>query len=163
MDDSLYLATLKYLGYRPRSEKEIRDYLRKKLAKINDPYVEQNIETIIQMIVVKLKKQRFLNDEEFARMWVRSRTEFKPKGRRLIQLELKQKGISAEIIEKVLYQPEEALVSDLDNAIELLEKKKKKYEGMERQERFMKSGNMLARRGFDLDTIRRAIDVVFEK
>ena len=52
---------------------------------------------------------------------------------------------------------------DKELAIRLLEKNKRKYEGMGRQERFNKAGSMLARRGFDLDSIKRAIDVVFGK
>ncbi|HXS14665.1 MAG TPA: regulatory protein RecX [Candidatus Saccharimonadales bacterium] len=156
--DSLYLRVLKYLGYRPRSEKEIRDYLAKKTANILNFDVQ-----LIDLIIHKLKQQRFLNDREFARMWVHSRTSFKPKGRRIIAMELKQKGISPELIEEALLSPEEALPTDLENATEVLEKKRKKYEGMERQERFNKAGSMLARRGYDLDTIRKAIDLVFGK
>lgn len=163
MDDQLYLAVLKYLSYRPRSEKEIRDYLQKKIAKIKDQNLVQNAETIITVVIAKLKKQRFINDEEFTRMWVRSRTTFKPKGRRLIRIELQQKGISTELINKVLEEPVEELVSDLDNAIQILEKKRKKFEAMDPNERFNKAGSMLARRGFDLDTIRKSIDAVFGK
>lgn len=163
MDDVLYLATLKYLGYRPRSEKEIRDYLKKKIAKIADPILLQNAETIISTLIAKLKSQKFLNDEEFAQMWARSRMEFGQKGRQLIKMELQQKGISPEIIEKVLSKQGEEIKSDLENAIIFLEKKKKKFASMGWQERYNKVGHMLARRGFDLDTIRKSIDSVFGK
>lgn len=163
MDEKLYLAVLKYLGYRPRSEKEISEYLKKKIQKLKDTTVTANAEAIIKIIIAKLTKQKFLNDEEFARMWVRSRTSYRQKGRRLIQMELKQKGITQEIIEKVLTQSHEEFASDLENAIQILERKRKRFETMDTQERFNKAGSMLARRGFDLDIIRKSIDSVFGK
>lgn len=147
--DAYYLKALKYLQYRPRSEKEIRDYLRKK--KVNEQHVV--------LIIEKLKQQKFLNDEEFAKMWIRSRTEFKPKGWRLIKLELQQKGISEEIMKNL----GEETRDELRLAKEILEKKRKKFEPMNRQERFNKAGSLLARRGFDLDKIRKAIEEVFGK
>lgn len=176
--DSLYLRVLKYLNFRPRSEKEIRDYLKKLLKR--HPELDsgsheiadqaRNDEALVDLVVHKLKQQRFLNDTEFAKMWIRSRTEFKPKGERLIRLELKQKGISKDLIDEALvsfdedqqHHSEEAR-DDRVLAKELLEKKRKKYEGMEKQERFNKAGSMLARRGFDLDDIKWAIDQVFGK
>lgn len=156
--DSLYLRTLHYLEYRPRSEKEIRDYLTKKLSQLSHADL-----SVIDLIIHKLKQQKFLDDREFARMWVRSRTSYKPKGEYVIRLELKQKGIKEDIIDEVLENPEIRVDSDLDLAIQLLEKKKKKYQDMQYQERFQKAGSMLARRGYDLDTIRKAIDRVFGK
>src|SRR5579872_5301708 len=155
--NALYLRVLKFLNFRPRSEKEIRDYLQKKLQKFTG--VDSSV---IDLIIHKLKQQKFLNDEEFAKMWVRSRTEFKPKGKYLVRQELKQKGISEDIIEEVL-GPEIRTQSDKDLAIQVLEHKKKKYAPMDRNERFQKAGSMLARRGFSLDTIRAAIDAVFGK
>lgn len=161
MEEALYLAALKYLNFRPRSEKETRDYLKKKLTKFpNAPL------SLIDIIVYKLKQQKFINDEEFAKMWVRSRTQFRPKGFRLIKLELKQKGISEEIIKRIesgVLNNELGARDEVDLATELVEKRRKKFEPMDKQERFNKIGSMLARRGFNLDTIRKAIDRVFGK
>ena len=160
--DTLYLKVLKYLNFRPRSEKEIRDYLKKKLGNAHASSFDSAQEgNIIDIVVHKLKQQKFLNDEEFAKMWVRSRTSYKPKGERLVRIELKQKGISQEIIDEVFESSEFRVQNDLELAVEMLEKKKNKYEGMERQERFNKAGSMLARRGYDLDVIKKAIKMVF--
>ncbi len=161
--DYLYTQTLKYLNYRPRSEKEIRDYLAKKLSGYSGGQSHGKSESLIEVIILKLKAQRFLNDREFAKMWVRSRSSYKPEGERLIRLELQQKGISKEIIDEVFANTEVRVHSDFDLAVELLEKNRKKYEGMGRQERFNKAGSMLARRGYKLDIIRKAIDQVFGK
>ncbi len=184
IEEVLYARVLNYLTIRPRSEKEIRDYLEKKLthsvipdsdsgsAKIDSRFPvsrqgrNENDNEIIEAILAKLKAQKFLNDEEFARMWIRNRTEFKPKGWRLIKMELKQKGIDEEILKKLelgMKSEGEEKRDEKELAIDLLQRKKRKYEGMGKQERFNKAGMMLAGRGFSLDTIRQAIDSVFEK
>lgn len=155
--NTLYLLVLKFLNFRPRSEKEVRDYLTKKIKKFS-----QTDFSAIDLIIHKLTQQKFLDDEEFARWLVRSRTEFKPKGKYLVKQELKQKGISQDIIEKVLGS-EIRTQSDKDLATQVLEHKKKKYASMEQRERFQKASSMLARRGFDVDAIREAIDAVFRK
>lgn len=169
--DTFYLLALRYLNIRFRSEKEIRDYLRKKLAKrIKDDKEKDETAQLIDLIIHKLKQQKFLNDEEFAIMWIRSRTAFKPKGQRLIRLELQQKGVSKEIIDKAFQafnsiQKEEKGEErdELSLAKDILDKKRKKFEPMDKQERFNKAGSLLARRGFDLDIIKAAIDEIFGK
>lgn len=144
--------TYRYLGIRNRSEKEIRDYLLKKKAESE----------IVEYIVELLKKQKFLNDEEFARVWVSSRARFRPKGKNALKFELKQKGIAREIIEKVLQQENEDLPDELTQAKRLIESRIKKLQGASRQEVYHKVGAFLARRGFDWDTIKRSIDEVLK-
>lgn len=189
--DTFYLLALRYLHIRFRSEKEIRDYLKKKInprhprpdrgsnqmdsrLRENDESKDEIAQTI-DLVIHKLKQQKFLNDEEFAKMWIRSRTEFKPKGERLIRLELQQKGVAKDIVDKAfeafdsapLGNPQgeqtEKKRDELTLAKEILEKKRKKFEVMERQERFNKAGSLLARRGFNLDEIKKAIEDVFGK
>ncbi len=163
--DALFLRVLKFLSFRPRSEKEVRDYLKRKIQKFPD--VDSSL---IDLIVHKLKQEKFLNDREFTKMWIRSRTEFKPKGERLIRLELQQKGIQKDLIDEAFQEydtDQKAILGEVRDesalAISLLEMKRKKYESMDRQERFNKAGSMLARRGFGLDSIKVAIDRVFGK
>ena len=171
MEDALYTRVLQYLNIRPRSEKEIRDYIAKQLKKPKvAKYIQEDFGLLTNRLITRLKQARFLNDLDFALWFIRSRTTFKPKGKRLISLELLQKGISKDLIEEAFVAFDRDQVGHAEQkrdegllATELLEKKRKKYEGMERQERFNKAGSMLARRGFDLDTIRQAIDSVFGK
>ncbi len=75
------------LKYRLRSEKEIRDRLRRKKFP----------ENIIRETVLFLKEKKFLDDKVFARVWINSRLK-KPLGLRRIRQELKVKGIEEEII-----------------------------------------------------------------
>lgn len=171
MEDALYTRVLQYLNIRPRSEKEIRDYIAKQLAKPKvAKYIEEDFGVLTNRLVNRLKVAKFLDDLQFALWFIRSRTTFKPKGKRLISLELQQKGISKDVVEQafIAYDAEQIELAEEERdevalAKGILEKKRRKYEGMERQERFAKAGSMLARRGFDLDTIKQAIDAVFGK
>lgn len=171
MEDALYTRVLQYLNIRPRSEKEIRDYIAKQLAKPKvAKYIEEDFGVLTNRLVNRLKVAKFLDDLQFALWFIRSRTTFKPKGKRLISLELQQKGISKDVVEQafIAYDAEQIELAEEERdelvlAKGILEKKRRKYEGMEWQERFNKAGSMLARRGFDLDTIKQAIDAVFGK
>src|SRR5438067_1557035 len=94
--DTYLSKTLRFLGYRSRSEKEIRDYLVKKTVST----------VVIERIIARLYEYKYLNDEEFARMWINNRTSYKPRSTFFIKMELKKKGIPSEIIEKILHNLE---------------------------------------------------------
>ena len=152
---------INYLSFRPRSEKEIREYLLGKNKPQKKTFAPPSFE-IIDAVVLKLKELRFLNDREFAASWVRSRIEYKPKSKSIIKMELRQKGISAELIEEVL-QSRIGKKDDITIARGLLEKRRKRYEDMKIQERYQKAGGFLARKGFSFEVIKSVIDEVFGK
>lgn len=143
-----YTLSLRYLTRRPRSEKELTDYLLKKKLDA----------TIIQQIIVRLKEQKFLDDKTFTQWWIDQRTRVNAKGMRVIQLELRKKGIPESDIEEVKSNPDVIIPSDGETARKLVAKKIAKYKGMDRHVIYQKLGSFLARRGFDWDTIRTAID-----
>ncbi len=145
--DKFFNSSLKFLSYRPRSEKEVRDSLTKKKASTE----------IIEQIIDRLKEHKFLNDLEFAQWFVRSRNLVKPKAGRVIKMELKQKGIASEFLENL------ETGDELANAKKLLDKKLARYKNLDRDEIYKKLGSFLARRGFDWDTIKKAIDESFGK
>lgn len=144
---------LRFLSFRPRSEKEIKDFLKRKKVSAS----------VIGIILTKLKNQKFVNDEEFAKWWMEQRTSFRPLGLRLIKIELRQKGLSQEIIEKIISNDEFLISNDLEQVRKLIEKKIARYKGLSRQELYQKLGGFLARRGFDWETIKQAIDEVVKK
>lgn len=87
-----YQRSMHYLSFRPRSEAEVR---RKLLEKgFNQPLVEE--------IIDRLKAERWLGDAQFARLWTENRTIFRPRSRRLLRYELRQKGVSEDHIEEAL-------------------------------------------------------------
>ena len=138
----------RYLSIRNRSETEIREYLGKKNA----------AQEIIDKIVTRLKEKKFLNDEEFARSFVLNRARLKPKGKKLLTLELRQKGIAEDLIKKVLDEVRGEIPDELSQAKSLIVKKMQKMVGMPKQEIYQKVGGFLARRGYSWDVVKKAID-----
>jgi regulatory protein len=143
--------TYRFLTIRNRSVKEVYDYLTKKKA---DPEV-------IQKIIGTLTEQKFLNDENFARSWIASRARFRPRGKQLLKIELQQKGIAKDIIEKVLSEKQEDLPDELTQAKELIKRKMERFKDLSRQEIYQKVGAFLARRGFSWSIAKKAIDSFF--
>lgn len=90
MQDSLN-AAYRYLSYRPRSEAEIRHMLKRR--RFADQVVEQTL--------AKLREQELSDDAAFARFWRDNRLTFRPKSKRLLQKELREKKVAPEIIEQV--------------------------------------------------------------
>ncbi len=76
-------AAMNLLARRPRSEREVRDRLKRK------GYPAETIEAA----VAKLEGWRYLDDEAFARYWVENREANRPRGRRLLEQELRLKGV----------------------------------------------------------------------
>lgn len=144
--EKFYNKALRFLSYRPRSEKEIRDNLIKKKTPAE----------IVEKIITRLKEQNFIDDEEFTKWWIEQRNTFKPRALKFIKIELKQKGISGEIIEKIIQD-------DLESAKKLVQKKINKYKNLPKQEVYQKLGRILASKGFNWETIKRVIDELFNK
>lgn len=126
----------------------MRDYLTKKKA----------AEEVIEKIITSLKEKKFLNDESFARSWVLNRARLKPKGKSFLKFELRQKGITDEIIQKVLAEVQEEIPNELEQAKSIISKRMERLKGAPREEIYQKVGGFLARRGFSWDIVKKAID-----
>ncbi len=150
--EGFYNKALKFLSYRPRSEKEVID----KLLKIKTP------EHLVNEIIKKLKDYKFLDDLEFAKMFTRERSLLKHKPVRVIKFELKQKGISEDLIEEVLADSKED-EKDLGKAKEIIQKKIARYKDLDSFKIKEKLSRFLVSRGFDYDTIKKAIDEFISK
>lgn len=153
-----YDRALRFLSFRPRSEKEIVEYLKRPRGRKKTTVEPQTIAKILN----KLKEHNFINDEEFTKWWVEQRTGAKPKGFRLIKIELQQKGVNRETIEKILGDYDTKIVS-AEGARRLLVKVLPRYSKIPRLERQQKLGQFLLRRGFDWDTVKEAIDEILKK
>lgn len=84
-------AAYYYLGYRPRSEGEVRHWLRKR-GFTNE---------VTEAAIAKLREQNLSDDLAFAQFWKDNRLSFRPKSRRSIEKELRDKKVASEIIEQV--------------------------------------------------------------
>lgn len=85
---------LKFLGYRARSEEEVRI----KLTQLGFP------ENSVKATLERLRSLNLLNDEDFARGWALGRAEGRGYGPLRIQRELRQKGISKSLIGQTLQE-----------------------------------------------------------
>lgn len=132
--------TLNLLSYRLRSEWELRDYLRRKKAP----------EEFVDKILNKLSINGYVNDEQFAKRWVENRRYMKATSRRKLAMELKQKRIPSEIVDKVLADDKEQ-VDEREVLRELVEKKRARYPD---QTKFMQ---YLARHGYSYDDIKTVL------
>lgn len=94
-----YAVGLKYLSTRVRSKKEIQDYLKRM------EYSSTNIENAI----IILEKQGYINDLNFAKAFLNNRLITTSNGPYKIKSDLKEKGISPEIIDEVLMEYTESI------------------------------------------------------
>ena len=90
--DSAMSVALRYLTSRPRSERELRDRLRRQT---------RSGRLVIDRTVEQLRTKGLLDDFTFAQYWVDQRVTFKPRSRRMLEMELRQKGVAGEAIEGV--------------------------------------------------------------
>ncbi len=161
MEDRFYNFALRFLSYRPRSEKEVRDRLKLKIQNSKVKITTQNSK-VIDGVIQKLKEKKFINDEEFAKGWIESRLRFKLRSLRLIKMELKQKGIDTETINNLI-NDEGLMINDLENAKKLIEKRIERLKGLNRQKIYEKLGRYLASKGFNWDIVKKSIDEVLGK
>lgn len=150
----------KLFGLRMRSEKEVRDYLRKLSFKRKAKDQEEIAEVTIKSLIERLKQKGMVNDEVFARAWVESRS--KKKGKNLVKAELFQKGIDREIIEEVI-SSQQSVVSEEEIAAQALEKKARAWSGLPNLEFRQKATQFLVRRGFDYSVAKEVIDNFLQK
>lgn len=127
-----------FLSYRARSESEIRQNLRK--HEFAEPVIEQTVE--------RLRQNGFANDTQFARVWVENRSAFRPRSRRMMAMELRQKGLDAEAVSSAIES-----VDDEALAYEAAQKRALRMKSLEWNEFRKKLSEFLARRGFSYSVI----------
>lgn len=142
LSHSCFGAALHYLGYRPRSEAEVRQRLHRR--GFNDEVADK--------VIIGLKERRLIDDVAFAQYWRDNRLSFRPRSRRLIRLELRQKGVATETADNV--------VEDLDDETAAYEaglKKARALSGLDYREFHRHLSDHLRRRGFDYENISSAV------
>jgi regulatory protein len=137
-----YDKSLGYLAYRPRSSAEVRRYL---MGKGVAPEV-------IDSVLDRLKAAGLVDDSDFAQYWVENRESFRPRGRRLLRQELRQKGISEGLIDDVLSDVEEDR-----SAYEAAVPRAHRYAHLDGETFRDKMYGFLRRRGFEYDVIAETI------
>jgi regulatory protein len=141
---------LRFLGNRPRSEWEVRQNLQKA------GYGAGTIDRVLE----RLRGVGLVDDAAFVRYWLDNRAQFKPKGALALRQELRRKGVEREVIDAVLVESEHA---DDNAALRSALAKADRYRQLPRQEFAQKLGAYLARRGFDYETVREAVNAAWQQ
>ena len=139
------LKSIQYISKYQKSKKQLRDYLLKK--GFGDDAINFALE--------KLEEYNFIDDESYAKAYVKDRT--KRCGKRKLFFELKNKGIDENLVNVAI----EEYSNDSENCVLLCEKylknKPKDYKTKQKTYRF------LASRGFESDDIRSALNQFFKE
>lgn len=141
--DEAFSQSLRYLTLRIRSVKELEEFLQKK------GYNDSTIQTAIGRLI----ELKFLNDGEFTESWIRSRQQYKNKSRFYLSYELKQKGVTDEVIQEKLNESQD----DLQTAKDFIERKERINTRLDKKEFKEKMIRLLSARGFSFDIITKAL------
>lgn len=139
---------LLFLSYRARSESEIRQ----NLVKHEIP------ESVIDLTLEKLRQDGLANDNEFAQAWVENRSTFRPRSRRMLAMELRQKGLDDESMQSALQN-----VDDEPLAYEAGKKRANRFKDLEWNEFRKKLSEFLARRGFPYAVIAPVVSRIWNE
>lgn len=141
--EKAYERALRYLAYRPRSEREIRQYLQKKAVDSQT----------VDAVVARLRRVHLIDDVAFANFWIENREAFRPRGTWMLRGELRQKGVASEVIEQALSQHDEE-----QSAFMAGERAMRRYRTLDRDTFYRRMLGYLQRRGFTYSLARRVTD-----
>ena len=127
---------IKYLSYQPRTVYEMQKYIKEKGFS----------EDIVKKIIGILLEKNYLNDKNFARLFIESKVKNKPKSKFAFQYELKKKGVNPSIIDAILEQ-----YDDQDLALKAVRPKIKIWQNIDDEKFKKKMMNFLQYRGFNYD------------
>jgi regulatory protein len=136
---------LKRLSDRPRTRSELATALRRK--KVPN-------ETATSLLD-RFEAVGLIDDEEFARSWVRSRLTGKGLARRSLGVELRRKGVDAETVRMALDEVDPA--EEEAAARQLVRRKSRSMQGLDEAVRMRRLVSMLARKGYPPDLAFRVV------
>lgn len=151
----LYIRTLEYTLSRPHSEKEIRDYLKKKTTpqniRVKNPKTGEwqtkpkkvYSSNLIPPVLARLTQKGHIDDQKFATYLIENYHRSKGASTRRLEQELRKKGISSQIIQETL---SEAPRDDAAEIQKIITKKHSKYANDPQ-----KLIQYLVRQGFDYE------------
>jgi len=125
---------IRFLEYRPRTRMEL-------LRKLKSLGYE---EVLIQRVMDRLQENGMIADDQYAELYVESRSTHHPRSHRVIAQELRSKGVADETIESALA----GAADDSELAYQTALRYVRRLASLERDIFRQKLGSYLARRGF---------------
>ncbi|WP_427339384.1 regulatory protein RecX [Caloranaerobacter sp. DY30410] len=128
--------------------------LRDKLSK--EGYQDEIIDNVIEI----LKDYKMIDDEEYAKNYVRNKINSNKYGKKRIIFELTKRKISEDIINKVISEIEDEKI--YENAVYLAKKKLRSIKDKEKDKIYQKLSQHLAYKGYDYEVIRKVVNTVMK-
>jgi regulatory protein len=147
----VYTRSLEYALARPRSVKELKDYLYRKTRDTRTKMgtVKKGIsQELAERVLTRLIEKGYVDDEKFARFWVENRNVRKGSSLKKLQSELAAKGVSSAIVASAL---DASGRSDSEELRKIYLKKRARYDDEQKLIAY------LARQGFSYDDIKSVI------
>lgn len=152
----LYQRTLEYALMRPRSVREVKDYLYRKTQSkpvrnrtTGAVTLREGVDSqVADHVLDMLREKGYVSDEKFADFWVRNRFVRKGISVRKLRAELFAKGVSSSVIDGVLAATER---TDEDELAKVIAKKRARYADETKLMQY------LSRQGFSYDDIKAAL------
>jgi regulatory protein len=137
---------MNYISFQLRSEKEVRTYLKDKEINLEDRH----------LVVKRLKEMNLIDDRSYGESYLRTQIRLGDKGPTVISQQLKQKGLSEEIIQEVLplYTEEQ----QFDVGYHTAEKALRRFKGKSHKEMMQKLSMHLMQKGFRQPVIQMILD-----
>jgi regulatory protein len=98
-----------------------------------------------------MRELGYLDDADFARRWVANRAAIAPRGERMLELELRQKGVKSDVAREAIA---EADLNELEAAREVARTRLGRLRDLDLPTQRRRMAAFLGRRGFSSDTIR---------
>ena len=143
-------SALNLLAQRPRSRQEVGSRLKQK------GFAEPAVEEALQ----RLESWHYIDDADFARYWVENREANRPRGKRLLEQELRHKGVDREVARSAI---EAAEPDEFAAALELANGKMRSYANLDPQVARRRLAGFLGRRGYGFDVIGPVLRRVFDE
>lgn len=141
---------LKFLSIRPRSRQEIINYLKKKIPQD---------EILREKVLKETETLDLIDDRDFACWWIEQRITFRPKGKKALFFELRQKGLGKDLIEEILNEK----IDEMVLIKPLAWKRWLSLKRLPKEVAQQKLIGFLSRRGFSWETIKKVLDEINKK
>ncbi len=144
---------IRFVSLRPRSTKEIQDFIAKKIF----ARLSCKNEELQNRLMKRMEDLGYSDDEQFCQFWIHARSRKNIKGYEAIKYELRQKGVKNAVIEKVMLQ-EARDEDEVVKAVSVLEKYLRHHDVNDPMACRAKLYGVLKRRGFSMDTIKKSVE-----
>lgn len=134
-------SAIRHLVRKPRTEAEVRTYLRRKFP-----------HDIAEQVVADLRERSLIDDEEFARLWTESRLRNMPRSAWLVKRELMSKGVAGNIADAAVED-----CDDSENAYRAASTYSRRLDGADYETFHRRLYGYMGRRGFSASISRSVV------